>query len=389
MLKKSIIASLSASTLLFTATQVNAEEQNKKLDKNDSSIVTKDRIEDTKESTNYSSDWFADSSVDTTILNNDNSLSEDDKLLLQDLYGDDNASPFDKLEEPNPDESIDGQKDGDQLGTKVLKWNKLKQYQYEIPTSTDKDYNQLVKEGKLKIDYDKYNEFLAENYPENYVPVLPNGHIDNLKFEDYLMYIGELERSFTNKSEEVEQNHPNKFETTKTIESDVKTSVEKPKTSTNRIEANDKRLGELKVGEKSSQQELSSDKVQERLDSGDNIALSQQKVVHKENAENKDKKDLLVKNNVSDKKSKKNLDEVANKSFEEKAINNEVASIKEINQMTNKDKINEKQNVKSNQSKVKQLPKAGNEQSNDLFSMSILVIGLTLVSYRFLKKRYE
>lgn len=389
MLKKSIIASLSASTLLFTATQVNAEEQNKKLDKNDSSIVTKDRIEDTKESTNYSSDWFADSSVDITILNNDNSLSEDDKLLLQDLYGDDNASPFDKLEEPNPDESIDGQKDGDQLGTKVLKWNKLKQYQYEIPTSTDKDYNQLVKEGKLKIDYDKYNEFLAENYPENYVPVLPNGHIDNLKFEDYLMYIGELERSFTNKSEEVEQNHPNKFETTKTIESDVKTSVEKPKTSTNRIEANDKRLGELKVGEKSSQQELSSDKVQERLDSGDNIALSQQKVVHKENAENKDKKDLLVKNNVSDKKSKKNLDEVANKSFEEKAINNEVASIKEINQMTNKDKINEKQNVKSNQSKVKQLPKAGNEQSNDLFSMSILVIGLTLVSYRFLKKRYE
>lgn len=229
MLKKSIIASLSASTLLFTATQVNAEEQNKKLDKNDSSIVTKDRIEDTKESTNYSSDWFADSSVDTTILNNDNSLSEDDKLLLQDLYGDDNASPFDKLEEPNPDESIDGQKDGDQLGTKVLKWNKLKQYQYEIPTSTDKDYNQLVKEGKLKIDYDKYNEFLAENYPENYVPVLPNGHIDNLKFEDYLMYIGELERSFTNKSEEVEQNHPNKFETTKTIESDVKTSVENPK----------------------------------------------------------------------------------------------------------------------------------------------------------------
>lgn len=129
--------------------------------------------------------------------------------------------------------------------------------------------------------------------------------------------------------------------------------------------------------------------MQERLDSGDNIALSQQKVVHKENAENKDKKDLLVKNNVSDKKSKKNLDEVANKSFEEKAINNEVASIKEINQMTNKDKINEKQNVKSNQSKVKQLPKAGNEQSNDLFSMSILVIGLTLVSYRFLKKRYE
>lgn len=241
----------------------------------------------------------------------------------------------------------------------------------------------------MKIDYDKYNEFLAENYPENYVPVLPNGHIDNLKFEDYLMYIGELERSFTNKSEEVEQNHPNKFETTKTIESDVKTSVEKPKTSTNRIEANDKRLGELKVGEKSSQQELSSDKVQERLDSGDNIALSQQKVVHKENAENKDKKDLLVKNNVSDKKSKKNLDEVANKSFEEKAINNEVASIKEINQMTNKDKINEKQNVKSNQSKVKQLPKAGNEQSNDLFSMSIFVIGLTLVSYRLLKKRYE
>lgn len=389
MLKKSIIASLSASTLLFTATQVNAEEQNKKLDKNDSSIVTKDRLEDTKESTNYSSDWFADSSVDTTILNNDNSLSEDDKLLLQDLYGDDNASPFDKLEEPNPDESIDGQKDGDQLGTKVLKWNKLKQYQYEIPTSTDKDYNQLVKEGKLKIDYDKYNEFLAENYPENYVPVLPNGHIDNLKFEDYLMYIGELERSFTNKSEEVEQNHPNKFETTKTIESDVKTSVEKPKTSTNRIEANDKRLGELKVGEKSSQQELSSDKVQERLDSGDNIALSQQKVVHKENAENKDKKDLLVKNNVSDKKSKKNLDEVANKSFEEKAMKNEVASIKEINQMTNKDKINEKQNIKSNQSKVKQLPKAGNEQSNDLFSMSIFVIGLTLVSYRLLKKRYE
>lgn len=120
MLKKSIIASLSASTLLFTATQVNAEEQNKKLDKNDSSIVTKDRIEDTKESTNYSSDWFADSSVDTTILNNDNSLSEDDKLLLQDLYGDDNASPFDKLEEPNPDESIDGQKDGDQLGQKYL-----------------------------------------------------------------------------------------------------------------------------------------------------------------------------------------------------------------------------------------------------------------------------
>ncbi|KYH13678.1 hypothetical protein [Staphylococcus kloosii] len=384
MLKKSIIASLSTSTLLFTATQVNAEEQNKKLDKSDSSIVTKDKIEDTKESTNYFSDWFADSSVDTTILNNDNSLSEDDKLLLQDLYGDDNASPFDKLEEPNPDESIEGQKDGNQLGTKVLKWNKLKQYQYEIPTSTDKDYNQLVKEGKLKIDYDKYNEFLAENYPEDYVPVLPNGHIDNLKFEDYLMYIGELERSFTNKSEEVEQNHPNKLETRKPIESDVKTFVEKPQTSTNRLEDKDN-----KVGEKSSQQKLSSDKVQERLDSGDNIALSQQKVVHKENAENKDKKDLLVKNNVSDKKSKKNLDEVANKSFEEKAINNEVASIKEINQMTNKDKINEKQNVKSNQSKVKQLPKAGNEQSNDLFSMSILVIGLTLVSYRFLKKRYE
>jgi hypothetical protein len=384
MLKKSIIASLSTSTLLFTATQVNAEEQNKKLDKSDSSIVTKDKIEDTKESTNYFSDWFADSSVDTTILNNDNSLSEDDKLLLQDLYGDDNASPFDKLEEPNPDESIEGQKDGNQLGTKVLKWNKLKQYQYEIPTSTDKDYNQLVKEGKLKIDYDKYNEFLAENYPEDYVPVLPNGHIDNLKFEDYLMYIGELERSFTNKSEEVEQNHPNKLETRKPIESDVKTFVEKPQTSTNRLEAKDN-----KVDEKSSQQKLSSDKVQERLNSGDNIALSQKKVVHNENAENKDKKDLLVKNNVSDKKSKKNLDEVANKNFEEKAMNNEVASIKEINQMTNKDKINEKQNVKSNQSKVKQLPKAGNEQSNDLFSMSIFVIGLTLVSYRLLKKRYE
>lgn len=384
MLKKSIIASLSTSTLLFTATQVNAEEQNKKLDKSDSSIVTKDKIEDTKESTNYFSDWFADSSVDTTILNRDNSLSEDDKLLLQDLYGDDNASPFDKLEEPNPDESIEGQKDGNQLGTKVLKWNKLKQYQYEIPTSTDKDYNQLVKEGKLKIDYDKYNEFLAENYPEDYVPVLPNGHIDNLKFEDYLMYIGELERSFTNKSEEVEQNHPNKLETRKPIESDVKTFVEKPQTSTNRLEDKDN-----KVDEKSSQQKLSSDKVQERLDSGDNIALSQQKVVHNENAENKDKKDLLVKNNVSDKKSKKNLDEVANKSFEEKAMNNEVASIKEINQMTNKDKINEKQNIKSNQSKVKQLPKAGNEQSNDLFSMSIFVIGLTLVSYRLLKKRYE
>lgn len=384
MLKKSIIASLSTSALLFTATQVNAEEQNKKLDKSDSSIVTKDKIEDTKESTNYFSDWFADSSVDTTILNNDNSLSEDDKLLLQDLYGDDNASPFDKLEEPNPDESIEGQKDGNQLGTKVLKWNKLKQYQYEIPTSTDKDYNQLVKEGKLKIDYDKYNEFLAENYPEDYVPVLPNGHIDNLKFEDYLMYIGELERSFTNKSEEVEQNHPNKLETRKPIESDVKTFVEKPQTSTNRLEDKDN-----KVDEKSSQQKLSSDKVQERLDSGDNIALSQQKVVHNENAENKDKKDLLVKNNVSDKKSKKNLDEVANKSFEEKAMNNEVASIKEINQMTNKDKINEKQNIKSNQSKVKQLPKAGNEQSNDLFSMSIFVIGLTLVSYRLLKKRYE
>ncbi|MCD8879542.1 hypothetical protein [Staphylococcus kloosii] len=384
MLKKSIIASLSTSTLLFTATQVNAEEQNKKLDKSDSSIVTKDKIEDTKESTNYFSDWFADSSVDTTILNNDNSLSEDDKLLLQDLYGDDNASPFDKLEEPNPDESIEGQKDGNQLGTKVLKWNKLKQYQYEIPTSTDKDYNQLVKEGKLKIDYDKYNEFLAENYPEDYVPVLPNGHIDNLKFEDYLMYIGELERSFTNKSEEVEQNHPNKLETRKPIESDVKTFVEKPQTSTNRLEDKDN-----KVDEKSSQQKLSSDKVQERLDSGDNIALSQQKVVHNENAENKDKKDLLVKNNVSDKKSKKNLDEVANKSFEEKAMKNEVASIKEINQMTNKDKINEKQNIKSNQSKVKQLPKAGNEQSNDLFSMSIFVIGLTLVSYRLLKKRYE
>lgn len=384
MLKKSIIASLSTSTLLFTATQVNAEEQNKKLDKSDSSIVTKDKIEDTKESTNYFSDWFADSSVDTTILNNDNSLSEDDKLLLQDLYGDDNASPFDKLEEPNPDESIEGQKDGNQLGTKVLKWNKLKQYQYEIPTSTDKDYNQLVKEGKLKIDYDKYNEFLAENYPEDYVPVLPNGHIDNLKFEDYLMYIGELERSFTNKSEEVEQNHPNKLETRKPIESDVKTFVEKPQTSTNRLEDKDN-----KVDEKSSQQKLSSDKVQERLDSGDNIALSQQKVVHNENAENKDKKDLLVKNNVSDKKSKKNLDEVANKSFEEKAMNNEVASIKEINQITNKDKINEKQNIKSNQSKVKQLPKAGNEQSNDLFSMSIFVIGLTLVSYRLLKKRYE
>lgn len=384
MLKKSIIASLSTSTLLFTATQVNAEEQNKKLDKSDSSIVTKDKIEDTKESTNYFSDWFADSSVDTTILNNDNSLSEDDKLLLQDLYGDDNASPFDKLEEPNPDESIEGQKDGNQLGTKVLKWNKLKQYQYEIPTSTDKDYNQLVKEGKLKIDYDKYNEFLAENYPEDYVPVLPNGHIDNLKFEDYLMYIGELERSFTNKSEEVEQNHPNKLETRKPIESDVKTFVEKPQTSTNRLEAKDN-----KVDEKSSQQKLSSDKVQERLNSGDNIALSQKKVVHNENAENKDKKDLLVKNNVSDKKSKKNLDEVANKSFEEKAMNNEVASIKEINQITNKDKINEKQNIKSNQSKVKQLPKAGNEQSNDLFSMSIFVIGLTLVSYRLLKKRYE
>ena len=384
MLKKSIIASLSTSTLLFTATQVNAEEQNKKLDKSDSSIVTKDKIEDTKESTNYFSDWFADSSVDTTILNNDNSLSEDDKLLLQDLYGDDNASPFDKLEEPNPDESIEGQKDGNQLGTKVLKWNKLKQYQYEIPTSTDKDYNQLVKEGKLKIDYDKYNEFLAENYPEDYVPVLPNGHIDNLKFEDYLMYIGELERSFTNKSEEVEQNHPNKLETRKPIESDVKTFVEKPQTSTNRLEDKDN-----KVDEKSSQQKLSSDKVQERLDSGDNIALSQQKVVHNENAENKDKKDLLVKNNVSDKKFKKNLDEVANKSFEEKAMKNGVASIKEINQMTNKDKINEKQNIKSNQSKVKQLPKAGNEQSNDLFSMSIFVIGLTLVSYRLLKKRYE
>jgi hypothetical protein len=388
MLKKSIIASLSASTLLFTATQVNAEAQNKKLDKNDSSIVTKDKIEDTKESTNYFSDWFADSSVDTTISNNDNSLSEDDKLLLQDLYGDDNASPFDKLEEPNHDESIDGQKDGGQLDTKVLKWNKLKQYQYEIPTSTDKDYNQLVKEGKLKIDYDKYNEFLAENYPENYVPVLPNGHIDNLKFEDYLMYIGELERSFTNKSEEVEQNHPNKFETKKPIESDVKTFVEKPKNSTNRIEAKDKKVGELKIGEKSPQQKLSSDKVQERLDSGDNIALSQQKVVHKENAENKGEKDLLVKNNESDKKSKKNLDEVANKSFEEKAMNNEVASIKEINQMTNKNKINEKQNVKSNQSKVKQLPKAGNEESNNLFSMSILVIGLTLVSYRLFKKKY-
>lgn len=292
------------------------------------------------------------------------------------------------MEEPNHDESIDGQKDGGQLDTKVLKWNKLKQYQYEIPTSTDKDYNQLVKEGKLKIDYDKYNEFLAENYPENYVPVLPNGHIDNLKFEDYLMYIGELERSFTNKSEEVEQNHPNKFETKKPIESDVKTFVEKPKNSTNRIEAKDKKVGELKIGEKSPQQKLSSDKVQERLDSGDNIALSQQKVVHKENAENKGEKDLLVKNNESDKKSKKNLDEVANKSFEEKAMNNEVASIKEINQMTNKNKINEKQNVKSNQSKVKQLPKAGNEESNNLFSMSILVIGLTLVSYRLFKKKY-
>lgn len=370
MLMKSIVTSLSVSAILFSVIHenVNGEVHNSEKNNNDSNKVSEVKNEAIKVPASHVDDRLV-GSLDNN--SNQKAQSEEDKLLLEEIYGDVNASPFDELEDPVHDDL--SEIPNDQTDSKKFRWNKLKQYQYEIPTTIDKDYNQLVKEGNLNIDYDQYNAFLAEAYPQDFVPVGPNDRIDNVKFQDYLLYKAELEKSPSyskiasaqnNTSDKAESQH----RTVTTVEDSDIQSTRLKDSASHQTGVND-RLRDV-IAPDSTAQQPSTNKKDVATNSKTSVTTDV-------------KKDPMVKKVVNNKRFIDTLTEKATMPVRtEVALDTKVGQKVTNGKNMNKTQTNSQQNIKSEPKKLKQLPQTGNTHSHALTTMGILLfIGITLVMW--------